>query len=463
MSTTKLTFIADTHHFSRTLAKPGRAYDLRSGSDQKCLNETGAIIDAAFSYIAKSDTAAVMIAGDITNDGEMASHEEFRQKLYELQKKKDVYIISATHDWCCDQNPRRFDGDNVSHDVPTMPHEKLRDFYFDFGPKQANAEFITHLGTCSYTVDIGENVRLLALNDDQNGKGRAGFKDDHFDWIEKQIKKAKADGKIMIGMEHHLLIAHVHPLITGGGTCVGDREVVASRLADAGLRYMFVGHSHMQAIDKFTTENGNTITEVNVGSLCGYPSPIVNVTVSEDGLEIETDHVPSFVYDGEVYDTIIYTAKKARDLIDRVFESAYMNKKEFSDRLTALQLDGEKFAPLYYVAKPLLKAIDKATVKDLYRLLKLLKLDVNIKKSDIIPYANMPVTDFVHDFLLSFMDGSTKRYEEGSAYYNVVMSLGDALVKIKPCKFTKDFRQTLHNVVCGNEYNINHCKLVASN
>lgn len=459
MKTTKLTFIADTHHFSTTLSKPGRAYELRSGSDQKCLNETGAIIDAAFDQIAKSDTDAVMIAGDITNDGEMASHEEFRQKLYNLQQSKNVYIITATHDWCCDQNPRKFDGDKVSHDVPVMPHEQLRDYYIDFGPKQSDAEFITHLGTCSYTVDIGENVRLLALNDDQNGKGRAGFKEDHFQWIEQQIKKAKADGKFMIGMEHHLLIAHVHPMITGGGTCVGDREIVASRLADAGLRYMFVGHSHMQAVDKFTSEKGNTITEVNIGSLCGYPSPIINVTVTDEGLEIETDNVHSFVFDGVTYDAVTYTRKKACDLVDRVFECARLPKKEFADRLTALQLDGKKLAPYYYIAKPLLKLLNAGTVKKLYRLLKLTGLAKNVKQADIDMYADKPITDFVHDFLLSFMDGSTDRHEEGSAYYNIVTGVSDALVKIKPCKFTKDFRQTLHNVTCGNEYDINHCKI----
>lgn len=30
---TKLTFIADTHHYSRTLGDTGRVYWLRSGSD----------------------------------------------------------------------------------------------------------------------------------------------------------------------------------------------------------------------------------------------------------------------------------------------------------------------------------------------------------------------------------------------------------------------------------------------
>ena len=250
----KLTFITDTHHYSKTLGTSGRQYFLRSGSDQKCLAETGDIIDVAFEQIAKSDTSAVMIIGDVTNDGEKVSHIEFREKLEKLAKSKPVYTITSTHDWCCDENPRSFHGGLVSHNVETLKSNELRDFYFDFGPKQAISEYITHIGTTSYVIQLSDNVRLLALNDDKNGNDHAGFTEEHFCWIENQIKKAYDDNCLIIGMEHHLLTPHISPLITGGGTCVADREYVASRLADAGLKYMFVGHSHMQSTTDFKSK-----------------------------------------------------------------------------------------------------------------------------------------------------------------------------------------------------------------
>lgn len=456
---TKLTFIADTHHFSRTLSSDGRAYDLRSGSDQKCLNETGGILDAAFSKIKKSDTDAVMIVGDLTNDGEKVSHEEFREKLYGLQKSKPVYVITATHDWCCDENPRKFSGNAVYHDVPTLGHDELRDFYFDFGSKQALSEYITHLGTCSYTVDIGENVRLLALNDDQNGKGRAGFKQEHFRWIEQQIKKADDDGKVLIGMEHHLLIPHIHPLVMGGSTCVGDREYVASRLADAGLRYMFVGHSHIQRIDSFTSEKGNTMTEINVGSLCGYPAPIVNVEVGEDGLKIRTDYVECFEFDGNRYNTRVYLQNKIYALVDRVLEGAQISKTEFCDRLTALQLNGEKFAPLYSVARFFAKYIQNETALGLYKKLKLLGLADSIRYSDVLDFKDKPVMDFVHEILLSFFDGGMVRHGEETSYYCLVIGVCDALVKMRSCTLTLEIRQLVHNVLIGSDPDIASCYL----
>lgn len=75
----RFVFIADTHHFSRTLSDGGEAYAYRSGSDQKCLEETGEIIDAAFEKILENPPDAVMIAGDLSDDGERVCHEEFRE------------------------------------------------------------------------------------------------------------------------------------------------------------------------------------------------------------------------------------------------------------------------------------------------------------------------------------------------------------------------------------------------
>ena len=88
----RFVFIADTHHFSRTLSDGGEAYAYRSESDQKCLEETGEIIDAAFEKILEDPPAAVMIAGDLSDDGEYICHEECREKLRELQKHVPVYV-----------------------------------------------------------------------------------------------------------------------------------------------------------------------------------------------------------------------------------------------------------------------------------------------------------------------------------------------------------------------------------
>lgn len=427
----KITFIADTHHYSKTLGVTGEAYDLRQGSDQKCLAETSEIIDSAFEQIAESDTQAVFILGDLTNDGEMVSHLEFREKLYSLKRKKPVYVITATHDWCCDQNPRRFEGDNTYHDVPVMLSENLPDFYKDFGPSQAIDSFITKIGTICYTIELSDRVRVLCLNDDKNDDNHAGFSEDCFRWIEKQIKDADESDCLIIGIEHHLIMSHSSPLICVGSVCVADRERVASRLADAGLKYILVGHSHIQATDSFTSPNGNTITEINVGSLCGYPAPIVNVTTNDDNsISYKVDHLNKINFGSNVVDAQSFLKAHTSQLLNRILECR--NAEEFEKRMNALGIHIKNAGLVFSLIKPVIKKLDTALVADAYRLLKISGFAKNISKKEILPYYYKPLKEMINEVWLNLLDGQQKTYERNSSYYKLVMSVLSIPSKISP-------------------------------
>ena len=458
---TKITFIADTHHFSPTLTDEGRAFQLRSGSDQKCLIETGAIIDASFDYIANSDTQAVMLAGDVSDDGERVSHEELREKLYKLQQKKPVYLITATHDWCCDENPRGYFGEEETHDIPTIPHEELREFYFDFGPKQALSEYITHLGVVSYTVDLSDEVRLLAINDDQSGVGHAGYSDEHFAWIKEQIAKAKEDGKVMLGMEHHLILPHVHPIISAFGMRVGYPKDAATLLADAGLKYMFVGHSHIHRVTQLTTEAGNTITQVNVGSLVGYPSSIVNVTVDGEKVTIDTVCTPTFEFKG-TKNTEQYLEEHLYGLVDNIiYPGASKDTKEFQARLRALGIKGkanETIGKFHWAIRPIIKYITKAKVKNAYRLVKLVTFGTSkISKKDAKEYWDVPVMDFIHDCLRNVIGGTPVPHEADSAYCRLLKAVVSVpKFYVRKNKFCRELPDLAESLVTGGKFNNYH-------
>ena len=455
----KITFIADTHHYSKTLGTQGKAYELRSGSDQKCLAETGDIIDAAFLQIAKSDTNAVFVLGDVSNDGEMISHIEFRKKLYELKKSKPVYIITATHDWCCDGNPRRFEGDRSFNDVEVMKSEKLPDFYWDFGPAQAIDSYITKIGTVCYTVQLGNRVRVMCLNDDKNEDDHAGFTEDCWQWIESQIKKAHDDGCLLIGIEHHLIMPNISTLFAVGSTCVANREEVASRFADAGLRYMLVGHSHMQGTSQFTSEKGNTITQINVGSLCGYPAPIVNVTVnSAENITYDVDHLRTIRLNGEETDAIAFLAQHSAALINRVLECE--TKSEFAEKLTALQLNGKKLASFWFIAKPVLHKLNTATAYEFYMYLKAFGLADSISKESALKFRDKPVKEFINEVFLSVFDGTLHPQERGGDYYRLVMSVVLTLAGLKKDEeFSDKLLLAFDNILTGGEINNQHATI----
>ena len=420
MSKTVLTFIADTHHYSKTLGASGETYMLRSDSDQKCLAETGEIIDSAFEKIGNSDCDAVMIVGDLSNDGERVCHEEFREKLYKLKNKKKVYVITATHDWCCDRNPRRFEGDKVCNDVPTVDHNELSDFYYDFGVSDARAEYKTTLGPASYAVDIGENVTLLALNDDKNGRGGAGFKKAHLEWILEQIKDAVSRGRVPVAMEHHLLYRHISPIITKHAS-VGDGERILNEMADAGLRFVFVGHSHMQRIDKHTSPAGNTIYEINVGSLVGYPAPIVTMTVEDGGISVDTEHLKECTFDGEKIDLTKFLADHATRIISVVFDAAASGDREqLTKRLGALNIKRETIDKYYFIAAPVLRGISSMTVGKAGKILNTVTLGKAIPQESVNALSNTKVMDIMGKVFLSLLDGSLQKYSPKDDFYKVV-------------------------------------------
>ena len=86
--------VTDPHYFETALGAEGEAYEARSRVDQKCIAETGAIIDAEFARIAAdTETDVILIPGDLIFDGEKESHVGFREKLRRLQQAgKKIYL-----------------------------------------------------------------------------------------------------------------------------------------------------------------------------------------------------------------------------------------------------------------------------------------------------------------------------------------------------------------------------------
>ena len=78
--------VTDTHFFDPSFKHSGAAYEKRSISDQKCVAETPAIIDAGFKQIADDkETNIILIPGDLVYRGEYQSHVGLRNRLYKLK------------------------------------------------------------------------------------------------------------------------------------------------------------------------------------------------------------------------------------------------------------------------------------------------------------------------------------------------------------------------------------------
>ena len=416
---TKFAVIADPHYYSEKLGCEGSAYERREGSDQKMLIKSKGTISAALEEIKNSDAEFLMIAGDLSNDGERCSHEEIREMLYEFKKSKPVYVITATHDWCCDGNPRRFEGDQVFNDVETLAPNELHEFYRDFGLNDSISEFHTHQDKVSYVVRPCEGVTVFCLDDDQNGEGGAGYSDEHFEWIKEQTEEAKKRGDIVFGMQHHHLHLTEFDRVINGKGSVEYREKLCKNFADIGFPVMFTGHSHMQHIRRIDSENGNPFYEINVGSISGYPAPIVYCEASKDGIDIKTEHLKSFTYNGKEYSND-YLKEHATGLFTKVIAAASSNEKDkFSALIACLGVTEEKANKIWLVAKPLLKWLDKLTIKKAARIMNFISFGKAIDKKTAKEIGDLKVKDVIFSTFHSILDGSLVKHEEGSAYYIV--------------------------------------------
>lgn len=287
--------VTDTHYFDSSFKRTGEAYEKRSKTDQKCVAETPAIIDAGFEQIAHDkETNVILIPGDLVYRGEYQSHIGFRERLYKLKEQgKRIYLITARHDYCEDGEPVEFDGDKLIP-VKGMPREELRDFYKDFGFDEAISE---HRESMSYVVQIADGIRLLALNCDGDCKSFKGLWDDQMQWALNEIKKAHESGNYIFAMTHYPLIPFSSIMNLIGDAKLTDWEKRAREFADAGLDLIFTGHMHAQAITDYTTEKGNTITDVQTGCFVGCPCAYRKATFEDNTVIIKSYTINDFDYD----------------------------------------------------------------------------------------------------------------------------------------------------------------------
>ena len=344
--------VTDTHYFDSSFKRTGEAYEKRSVTDQKCVAETPAIIDAGFEQIAQDkDTNVILIPGDLVYRGEYQSHIGFRERLYKLKEQgKKIYLITARHDYCEDGEPCEFDGDKTIP-VKGMPRDELRDFYKDFGFGEAISE---HRESMSYVVQLDEGIRLLALNCDGDCKDFKGLWDDQMQWALDEIKKAHESDNYIFAMTHYPLLPFSPIMNLIGDAKLTDWEKRANEFANAGLDLIFTGHMHAQAITDYTTDSGNTITDVQTGCFVGCPCAYRKVTINESTAEIKSYTIDDFDYEKN--------GKTAEEYFKWRF-----------DRMINYKMDE-------ILPKPARKILDDFTLKKLGRLL-CFKVDKSIEGS----------------------------------------------------------------------------------
>ena len=366
----KIQFITDVHYYSRKNGTEGKAYDKAESKSQMIIKDSDLVIKAGFDMLAAdTSTDIVILAGDTTRNGEIDSHKEFIEMLYDLKAKgKRVYVITATHDFRPGGVTEGYKGDDKIEVPAVDDRQELWDMYYDFGPSEAIS---THRESLSYVVQLAPGYRLFALNDDTNfkpeGEQGSGYSDDCMNWIMEQLRDAQENDQYVIAMTHHPMISP-SPFykIIGGGNMQRNHETTREIFADAGLHCMLTGHTHVHDISYITTPKGNRFYDVACGALIGCPPVMRNVTFDPKNAKIDVEtvtitEVAGFDTNGKPVDE--YMKGFFFGMIKEVLWAMGYDIDRLAEMSDAFSIPGEKIKKLGWILKPVGKFLDKLTFK----------------------------------------------------------------------------------------------------
>lgn len=246
-----------------------------ASSGGQMIYESYAIIKAFLEKAEENESDFVILPGDITNNGLVEEHEYLAGMLREFESTtgKEVFVVPG------------------NHDLFKTTVAEFESIYAEFGYDTAVAN---DPDSGCYLAELKNGYMLLGIDSCNPGLSPHGMTEKRIDWIEAQVKNAKAQGKKVIAMMHHNLVEHyiLGAQIHTGAIVTKDSFRLADVLADGGVKYIFTAHTHNHDVTSYTSESGNTIYEAVTNSLSQYPCAFRVVSFGEK-VNITTDYVRS--------------------------------------------------------------------------------------------------------------------------------------------------------------------------
>ena len=335
--TLKIAVMSDDHYLSPSMIRDTADYTTALNSDRKMFAESDAILRTMLDAVRQDKPDVLLISGDLTKDGEQECHKALAKALQQLQRDVPglkAYVINGNHDIrnADALNFNTADGKAVPA-TRTDPEDFKRIYDFIYSDPTVIATYTPpagkEAGGLSYVARPADGYTLVVIDtgrysSDNTSTGnkehesRGAISADLELWVIEQTAAAKARGDVVLGMQHHGLVAHfdVQPTILPM-YLVNDYERLSQEYADAGMSVMFTGHSHAVDIASATTVAGNTIYDIETGSGLTYPSPLrfVELRRSADATVVSTGVRTHF---GPIHytDPLTGTAKTIDDLTE---------------------------------------------------------------------------------------------------------------------------------------------------
>ena len=317
---TRIAVVSDIHVMAPSLLPEGAKVEGTEwtadyANERKMLEQSAGLFDQFIDAMKSEAPDVLLITGDLTKDGEMASHQYVIDKLAELKtalknKKSKIYVIPGNHDittgtvYKYDDEGKRSALENDEKMTTTAAFASSYQGY-GYGIEKIddnNNNFVQDPnGSLSYVAEIADGLYLLAIDSHNNGI----VSQNTLTWICDQAKVIRGAGKRVIAMMHHPLFPHIkganmfidtytvkyEPTKNNANTY----EDVRNALIDAGVNVILTGHFHTSDIAyDWKDDADNGIYDINTGSLISYPCDYRILTLSADKstLDVNTNSLP---------------------------------------------------------------------------------------------------------------------------------------------------------------------------
>lgn len=251
----ELMIASDLHYMSSETHDDGEAFQRMIASDDGKISQySDEIVDALMEEAVRTRPSALVLAGDITLNGERINHEKLAEKLQRVQDAGvQVLVIPGNHDIMNDGAATYFGNVREPADFLRSGQE-FRDIYHAFGPDQAIS---CDEHSLSYTYALDESHWMMMIDscqyDDRNHvNGR--IKEGTLRWMREQLDAAREQNAMVVPVAHHNLLSESRMYTT---ECTLENYQEVLRLLEEYEVPLYIsGHLHAQRIKKYKSMPG---------------------------------------------------------------------------------------------------------------------------------------------------------------------------------------------------------------
>ena len=259
--------LADIHVMSPSLldSSDNIAWQKDLAEHRKMQDLSAPIFNQLIEQIIAEHPDVLLICGDLTKDGEAASHAYVVERLKKVKAAGiPVFVIPGNHDRGSQEEARKY-ANNTYTPIESFTYAQFQEAYKDFG-YGGNCE--VHDATLSYAVELFPGLTLIGID----SSNMAHVNKTAVSWSSQKAAEARNKGNQVIAMVHHSLIPHFYGqesfMVL---SVINNNDVLRESLMSAGVKVVLTGHYHISDNTRFIDSKGREIYDICTGSPLSYP------------------------------------------------------------------------------------------------------------------------------------------------------------------------------------------------